>query len=224
MGEPREAADRRDLRQPAREADVHEEQDDERRLGEGDQEHDDDVQRAEVDVRHRRRERRQDEERGEDDQVDPDRDDVLGVRHVRASVPPDQVEQREEEDPDDVDEVPVEPDELDRACSRPGRTRPRQRHRRTSHARMPRPMIMCSACRPVMREVEREEDLRVRAPRRPAQWKYGPGHQVLVELVRVLDALMPRKTDAEHDGERRGRRAACRARARSAPPRPRAPW
>src|SRR5215831_4534656 len=69
-GEPREAAHRGDLGQPAREANVHEVEDHERRLEEGDQQHHDHVERPEVHVRDRGRDPRQDEERDEDDQVD----------------------------------------------------------------------------------------------------------------------------------------------------------
>jgi hypothetical protein len=59
-----------------------------------------------------------------------------------------QVEQREKENPDDIDKVPVEAGDIDRSHIF-GREPP-------AHGviekpgRMPAPMTMCSACRPVM--------------------------------------------------------------------------
>ena len=61
----------------------------------------------------------------------------------------DQVQQREQEDPDDVDEVPVQAGDLDRRVVLGGELALAAPDR-SDQVRMPTPIIMCSACRPVM--------------------------------------------------------------------------
>src|SRR6202022_2622896 len=76
--EPEKASRDDDLRQPRAPANVHEDENDERRLPEGDRQRRDGVPGPEVDERDGRRGGRQREQRQEDQKVRPGRDNVIG--------------------------------------------------------------------------------------------------------------------------------------------------
>ena len=171
-------------------------------------EHDDHVQRPQVDVGYRRRDRRQHQERGEDQHVDPDRDDVFGVSASCVSA--------------------------DRSGRGAGTGRSRRCRRSASRGPYLDRVVVGRAEAAALgqpgepgedaeaddhvqgvqaghREVEREEDLRRAGLGALASWKCGPGRGARGTCA-VLVRLDPEEDATRAPTVRRGRR--------SLPPRP----